>query len=359
MADQDAQAGSSHDGQDIDDRPEPAHDERGYLAGEPGPLAGRKRNGSASMVLATPPERREHVDALQISLSFQGRHVTLGPSTGHGRLGDGLGTWAPAVAADDAQGRAPLGQRFLGAEFLRLLCSQPDGNAVAFALMNGPCAAYQALACAIYLVNGERTHLALAGECGFSSEALARYQLISLHVDIPGAQAFRSGDSLVIRGHEAEERFPLLSAFFDSQPAGRECDWICLPLTYLGAGLGTIVIACPTGFDWGWTEQAHFAGFAAAVSLWARIQQSEPAYSSTPVRRVRSGSVDLSERQLQVLAGIRLGKPNKVIARELGYSVSTIKAEVQEILACLGAANRREAIARAQQAAIPLPEAIP
>lgn len=263
------------------------------------------------------------------------------------------------LASNGPQGSTSSGQGYLGAEFLRLLCSQPDGDAVAFALMNGPCAAYGAVACAIYLVDAERSHLALAGESGFGRDALQRYRLIPLNVEIPGAKAFRTGDPLVVRGHEAEERFPLLSAFFESEPTGRQSDWICLPLTYLGAGIGTIVIACPSGLDWGWSEQAHFAGFAAAVSLWARIVRSESDPNYLPARRSRSGSVALSERQLQVLAGIRLGKPNKVIARELGYSVSTIKAEVQEILACLGAANRREAIARAQQAAIPLPETIP
>ncbi|MFM8351040.1 MAG: LuxR C-terminal-related transcriptional regulator, partial [Actinomycetales bacterium] len=214
---------------------------------------------------------------------------------------------------------------------------QPEGDTVAFALLHGPCAAYHAQACAIYLADAERTQLALVGESGFGRESLQRYQVIPLDVGIPGALAYRTGE-----------------------PMGRASDWICLPLTYLGAGMGTIVIACPAGLSWGWAEQSHFDGFASAVSLWARAVQldADPQVASrhrSRDGRSRVGTVALSERQLQVLAGIRQGKPNKVIARELGYSISTIKAEVQHILACLGATNRRDAIVRAGNAGISLP----
>lgn len=263
---------------------------------------------------------------------------------------------APGRAGIDEGARTSGQREYIGADFLRLLCMQPTGDAVAFALLQGPGAAYHAQACAIYLVDAERTQLTLAGESGFGPGSLERYQVIPLNVGIPGALAFRTGEPLVVHGNEAEERFPLLSAFFTSEPMGRASDWICLPLGYLGAGLGAIVIACPTGLTWGWDEQSHFAGFAAAVSLWARNVQLEAYPTQATRRRSRVGTVALSERQLQVLGGIRLGKPNKVIARELGYSISTIKAEVQQILACLGATNRRDAIARAQQAGIAMPE---
>lgn len=244
----------------------------------------------------------------------------------------------------------------LGVEFLRLLCSGPDGDAVAFALLNGPCAPYLARACAIFLVDAERSNLMLAGNHGFATGSLERYQVIPLAVEIPGTQVFRTGEPLVLRGGEAEQKFPLLSAFYQAEPSGRESDWICLPLAYLGVGIGVIVISCPSGTQWGWNEQAHFAGFAAAISLWGRLQLTTSDRSISGTRRTGGASIALTERQQQVLTCIRRGWPNKVIARELGYSISTIKAEVQEILARLGAADRRDAIVRAQRAGIPLAE---
>lgn len=247
----------------------------------------------------------------------------------------------------------------LGVEFLRLLCSQPDGHAVAFALMQGPCAPYLAMGCAIFLVDPDRSNLILVGEHGFGAGSLERYQVIPLAVEVPGTQVFRTGEPLVLRGHEAEEQFPLLAACYQAEPKGRECDWICLPLVYLGVGIGVIVISCPAGTRWGWQEQAHFAGFAAAISLWGRLQITGSDSTPGSARRAGGTTVALTERQLLVLTGIRRGWPNKVIARELGYSISTIKAEVQEILARLGAADRRDAVMKATRAGIPLAEVDP
>lgn len=52
----------------------------------------------------------------------------------------------------------------------------------------------------------------------------------------------------------------------------------------------------------------------------------------------------LTGRQRQVLLGIVQGKPNKVIARELGLSDTTVKSHVAHILAALAVSNRTEAV---------------
>ena len=52
----------------------------------------------------------------------------------------------------------------------------------------------------------------------------------------------------------------------------------------------------------------------------------------------------LTERQRQVLLGIVQGKPNKVIARDLGLSDTTIKSHVAHILDALVVSNRTEAV---------------
>lgn len=235
------------------------------------------------------------------------------------------------------------------ADFLRLLASQPDGNAVSFAIANGPCAALQASSCAIFLCNAARTHLALVGEHGFVSEELDRYQLVPIDVEVPVARSLRTGQELYLQGATGDDEFPLTRAFFASEPGSRERDWIHLPLSYLAVGVGTLVIAVPADLPWGWSERSHLTAVAAAVSLWARLRQmGGETVVERAQRRGRAGSVVLTERQQEVLDGIRQGKANKAIARELGFSVSTVKAEVQEILALLGAHDRRDAIVRAE-----------
>lgn len=61
------------------------------------------------------------------------------------------------------------------------------------------------------------------------------------------------------------------------------------------------------------------------------------------------GGARLTDRQVDVLRLIATGGSNKEIARELDLSPATIKAHTAAALAALGAANRTEAVVRAQQ----------
>lgn len=62
------------------------------------------------------------------------------------------------------------------------------------------------------------------------------------------------------------------------------------------------------------------------------------------------GRCRLTGRQAEVLALLRQGKSNKVIARELGMQEATVKVHVRQIMRKLGAANRTEAALLAVQA---------
>ncbi|MCW2238576.1 LuxR C-terminal-related transcriptional regulator [Azospirillum canadense] len=54
----------------------------------------------------------------------------------------------------------------------------------------------------------------------------------------------------------------------------------------------------------------------------------------------------LTPRQLSVLECLKEGKPNKIIAHELGMRESTVKVHVRSILKKLGVTNRTEAVYR-------------
>jgi DNA-binding NarL/FixJ family response regulator len=53
---------------------------------------------------------------------------------------------------------------------------------------------------------------------------------------------------------------------------------------------------------------------------------------------------ELTPRQRDVLMRLVQGKPNKIIARELGISDTTVKTHVSAVLQCLGVHNRTEAV---------------
>ena len=55
-------------------------------------------------------------------------------------------------------------------------------------------------------------------------------------------------------------------------------------------------------------------------------------------------SLGLTPRQTDVLALLLQGKPNKIIARELGVSVETIKDHVAAVLKALGVSSRPQAV---------------
>lgn len=55
-------------------------------------------------------------------------------------------------------------------------------------------------------------------------------------------------------------------------------------------------------------------------------------------------SLGLTPRQSEVLALLLEGKPNKLIAREMGLSVETIKDHVAAVLRCLGVSSRTQAV---------------
>jgi two-component system, NarL family, nitrate/nitrite response regulator NarL len=63
-------------------------------------------------------------------------------------------------------------------------------------------------------------------------------------------------------------------------------------------------------------------------------------------------AIRLSSRQHEVFLKLVQGKPNKVIARELGISDHTVKSHVMAVFTILGVSNRTEAVYRAAAAGI-------
>ncbi|ALJ38209.1 DNA-binding response regulator [Azospirillum brasilense] len=81
------------------------------------------------------------------------------------------------------------------------------------------------------------------------------------------------------------------------------------------------------------------AGAPASV-LQAALSVPAPAVNG------KAHLTQLTPRQIAVLECLQEGKPNKVIAHELGMRESTVKVHVRNILRRLGATNRTEAVCR-------------
>ena len=94
---------------------------------------------------------------------------------------------------------------------------------------------------------------------------------------------------------------------------------------------------------------------APAQQRMQQIQQaaSESAYQTTGGLE----GLSLTPRQTDVLALLLQGKPNKIIARELGVSVETIKDHVAAVLKALGVSSRTQAVLAVGQMMQRQPEA--
>lgn len=73
------------------------------------------------------------------------------------------------------------------------------------------------------------------------------------------------------------------------------------------------------------------------------ILQEEQQNEALSTRPNNVSLINLTGRQHEVLALIRLGRPNKIIAAELNISESTVKVYVRQIMKKLGAINRTHA----------------
>jgi DNA-binding NarL/FixJ family response regulator len=73
---------------------------------------------------------------------------------------------------------------------------------------------------------------------------------------------------------------------------------------------------------------------------------SDAATAAAPESKVNPDAVlrNLSSRQIEVLRCVIKGQPNKLIARNLALSESTIKAHLSAVFRALGAHNRTEAV---------------
>ncbi|WP_448206893.1 LuxR C-terminal-related transcriptional regulator [Azospirillum sp. sgz302134] len=79
------------------------------------------------------------------------------------------------------------------------------------------------------------------------------------------------------------------------------------------------------------------------------VLPEQPDAVRPPLLTVDTGRNGLTPRQRSVMKCLREGKPNKVIAHELGMRESTVKVHVRSILKKLGATNRTQAVYRTLQ----------
>ncbi len=83
--------------------------------------------------------------------------------------------------------------------------------------------------------------------------------------------------------------------------------------------------------------------FVQAGGTFAPLELLLTEEAGTAFDREPTAADRLTGRQMNVLAQVKQGKPNKAIARELGMSESAVKVHIRSIMRKMGAANRTQA----------------
>ena len=242
--------------------------------------------------------------------------------------------------------------------FLRFLSGNPEGDAAARALIQGALAPVGVTAGQIYALAGPDT-LELIGNFGYTEDEAAAFRALPLGLPLPICDAVTSMNVVILTPQELLPQYPILQSqptMFDGSSAALSGQHIiCVPVVYSGVAIGGLSILQTTADVWEAGDWSYLDAVGSAVGMWMNNQRqilvekwrrSSPA----PQREVR-----ITDRQRQILELIGNDCTNGEIARELGYSIPTIKKDLQQIMRILGTEDRRTTAGRAREIGL-LPE---
>lgn len=234
--------------------------------------------------------------------------------------------------------------------FLQYLATLPHPDAVARALLLGPMSNFDAVTISITQIIGN--DLELHGTHGYTAGEVDGYWRVPLSIPTPFNRCVHEAEVLIDEIEEVTTRFEALKVdedlwqgFMDRFGVGQV---ISAPIVLQGTVIGAFGGITRSKRTWSSLDFAVLDGISSALGLWM-THPDAPAKTSDRLRRPDPALLHLTERQKQILVLVEAGKSNTSIAHALGYSVSTIKQELQKVMKTMGLSDRLEAAARARK----------
>ena len=232
-------------------------------------------------------------------------------------------------------------------ELLRVLSSAPHPDEVAAALVSGPGRRLDAASAAVLWARGPS--LIVLGLHGYLANEVAGLDSVTTASDYPLSAAFREGEVLIEPVATAGERYPDLLREGGHWPhtAGRfpEGTIVSAPIVSSGRSVGAYALTCPAGLALSALERAMLDAVSSALGLWMAHPDSGLAGDSS----AEGTDVELTSRQVRILALVEAGRTNAAIAAALGYSPSTVKQELRRVMLVLDASDRAASARRARE----------
>lgn len=221
---------------------------------------------------------------------------------------------------------------------LHVLTNSPQPDAVARTLLLGTLRPLELEYLTVHALVGDA--LELRSHNGLTPDRERLTARIPIDAPAPEAAAARDGVPQHVPGAVIRTEFPMM-AHHDLASTG---DLFSLPLLHEARSIGVLTIRGRGSFAFDWSSRDLLEGAGCALALWLLTDaRTAPA----PARGAR---LRITERQQQVLAGLRRGHTNGAIASDLGFAVGTIKADITSMSALLGASGREDLLRKAARA---------
>jgi DNA-binding CsgD family transcriptional regulator len=198
-------------------------------------------------------------------------------------------------------------------------------------------ATFETAAVSIVRIAGES--LELIGTHGYEEEEVDRYSVVPLSVPTPFSRSVLQGEALIDELEDVLSTFEALqmdahlwSGFLERFGPGQV---INSPIVLQGTVIGAFGGITRSKREWNSLDFAVLDGISAALGLW----MTHPDTVVTAPDRLAQASI---------LRLVESGRSNTSIAMTLGYSVSTVKQELQRTMRAMRVSDRLEAAARAR-----------
>lgn len=236
-------------------------------------------------------------------------------------------------------------------EFARFLMTRPAGDRVAQYVVTRLMSVHGTRAAAIGRF-GPDGALTIVGSFGMPEEALDSYASLSLWDSSPMSDCVISGEPVILlTSAEVDEEYP---DCVDESAAVR-APMAIWPLALPQEAFGTLHLALPAPSA-AQSLLADGAEVAVLLSLYLSLAgQPAPRAFRSDLRADASATADqttagiarspeqLTERQSAILSRMATGQTNAQIARDIGFSESTVRQETMAIYRYLGATGRHDA----------------
>jgi len=235
-------------------------------------------------------------------------------------------------------------------QFLRFLAALPNPDAVARSLQLGPLALFDFGAMSIVRVVNDT--LVLTGAHGYTHEEIDRYYQVPLTMPTPFSRCVQESEVLIDEIETVLDSFSALkmdedfwNGFMARMGVGQV---VSAPILSQGIVIGVYGGITRTKREWTSQDIALINGLSAALGLWM-TNPDAPVPRPDRLENQKSAAICLSPRQQQILMLVEEGHSNASISHTLGFSVSTVKQELQKAMRATRVTDRSHAATRARE----------